>query len=186
MLSSLLAATGYSVSREYYINDALNSVQMNNFGRSVFLRYRELLGKPLPYPTEGEDAPDWLYQGEYITRLLSLTPEDRALSWLPLFHDMGLILGLLQPIYAGFPVYLSSPVAFVKRPGAWLQAIASLGVTLSGGPDFAYDLCCEAVDPTTLAGLDLSRWTIEVAPDLESMLASAARVRWPAGAWEQG
>lgn len=66
VLASLLAATGHNVSREYYINDALNSVQMNNFGRSVFLRYLELLGQPLPYPTEGSDVPEWFYQGEYV------------------------------------------------------------------------------------------------------------------------
>ncbi|MFN3431447.1 MAG: fatty acyl-AMP ligase [Candidatus Sericytochromatia bacterium] len=103
---------------------------------------------------------DLVYQGEYIAGLLSLTSADRALSWLPLFHDMGLILGLLQPIYSGFPLYLSNPVAFVKNPAQWLRTIAQHGITLSGGPDFAYDLCCEVVDPADLEGLDLSRWQI--------------------------
>ncbi len=63
-LSSLLAATGWRVSREYYINDALNSVQMNHFGKSVFLRYKQLLGRT-PHD-EGEDA-DWLYKGDYVS-----------------------------------------------------------------------------------------------------------------------
>jgi acyl-CoA synthetase (AMP-forming)/AMP-acid ligase II len=103
---------------------------------------------------------DLVYQGEYIAGLLSLTPADRALSWLPLFHDMGLILGLLQPIYSGFPLLLSSPVAFVKNPAQWLRTIAEHGVTLSGGPDFAYDLCCEVIKPQDLEGLDLSRWAL--------------------------
>lgn len=62
-MCNLMAATGADVWREYYVNDALNSTQMNNFGRSVFLRYRELLGYPAP---EGE-GPDWLYRGEYVT-----------------------------------------------------------------------------------------------------------------------
>lgn len=103
---------------------------------------------------------DLVYQGELIARLLSLSAQDRALSWLPLFHDMGLILGLLQPVYCGFPVYLSSPVAFVKNPARWLRAIGELGITLTGGPDFAYDLCCDVVAPESLEGLDLSRWSI--------------------------
>ena len=62
VLCSLLDAAGYKVTREYYVNDALNSVQMNNFGKSVFVRYRELLGHPMPGP-----APEWFYGGEYIT-----------------------------------------------------------------------------------------------------------------------
>lgn len=105
---------------------------------------------------------DLVYQGELIMRLHSLTPEDRGLSWLPLFHDMGLILGMLQPIYVGFPLYLTSPGAFVKNPEQWLRAIARHRITVSGGPDFAYDLCCEVVDPAVLArdGVDLSCWAI--------------------------
>ena len=65
VLCNLLQATGYGVSREYYVNDALNSVQMNNFGRSVFARYQELLGHPMPWGAGG--APDWFYAGDYIT-----------------------------------------------------------------------------------------------------------------------
>jgi len=65
VVSSLLAATGADVWREYYVNDALNSTQMNNFGRSVFYRYRELLGYPAA-PEETGD-PDWLYKGDYVS-----------------------------------------------------------------------------------------------------------------------
>ena len=64
-LCSLLTATGAGVWREYYVNDALNSTQMNNFGRSVFYRYRELLGCPVA--PDGGDDPDWLYKGDYVT-----------------------------------------------------------------------------------------------------------------------
>ncbi|MBV9850073.1 MAG: arginine--tRNA ligase [Armatimonadetes bacterium] len=63
VLCSLLEAVGCQVTREYYVNDALNSAQMNNFGRSVFVRYREILGHPLPWTA---DAPDWFYAGDYI------------------------------------------------------------------------------------------------------------------------
>lgn len=69
VLCNLLVATGYSVSREYYVNDALNSVQMNNFGRSVFYRYRELLGHVMRVDDQEDADPQWLYRGEYITEL---------------------------------------------------------------------------------------------------------------------
>ena len=65
VLCSVLSAVGYDVSREYYVNDALNSAQMNNFGRSVFVRYRERLGHPLPWLPG--PAPNWFYGGEYIS-----------------------------------------------------------------------------------------------------------------------
>lgn len=65
-IASLLRATGWDVTREYYINDALNSVQMVNFGKSVFHRYRQLLGHPDGILTPGTEEPDWLYQGDYV------------------------------------------------------------------------------------------------------------------------
>jgi arginyl-tRNA synthetase len=81
VLASLLTAVGCDVRREYYINDALNSVQMNNFGRSVFLRYLELLKKPLPYPTAGEGVPDWFYQGEYVTDVARKVLEEHGVEY---------------------------------------------------------------------------------------------------------
>ncbi len=81
-------------------------------------------------------------------------------SWLPLYHDMGLIGGLLQPIFSGVPCVLMSPGYFLARPLRWLQAISEYGGTISGGPDFAYRLCSERVSEASLAGLDLSRWRV--------------------------
>ena len=69
------------------------------------------------------------------------TPESRGVFWLPLFHDMGLIGGVLQTIYCGGSSTLLSPVAFLQRPIRWLQAISETRATISGGPNFAYDLC---------------------------------------------
>ncbi|MFL9889233.1 AMP-binding protein, partial [Paraburkholderia agricolaris] len=91
---------------------------------------------------------------------LGVTPNDVFVSWLPLYHDMGLIGTLLQPVYSGIPLVLMSPRYFLERPVRWLEAIARHRGTISGGPDFAYRLCCERVRDTQIAGLDLSSWRV--------------------------
>ncbi|MDZ3993046.1 non-ribosomal peptide synthetase [Pseudomonas sp. Teo4] len=91
---------------------------------------------------------------------IDVNPDDVIVSWLPLYHDMGLIGGLLQPIFSGVPCVLMSPGYFLARPVRWLQAISEYGGTISGGPDFAYRLCSERVSEAALAGLDLSRWRV--------------------------
>lgn len=85
---------------------------------------------------------------------------DVFLSWLPLFHDMGLIGGMLQPIFSGVPCVLMAPQSFLERPGRWLKAISDHGATVSGGPDFSYRLCHERIRPAALEGIDLSRWRL--------------------------
>lgn len=87
-------------------------------------------------------------------------PGSVALLWVPPYHDMGLIGGILQPIFGGFPGVLMSPLAFLKRPLGWLRAIDRWGATTSGGPNFGYELCLERLRPQDLDGLDLSRWTL--------------------------
>ena len=79
--------------------------------------------------------------------------------WLPPYHDMGLIGGILQPVYGGFPVYLMSPFTFIKRPLIWLQAIAKYRATTSGGPNFAFQLCAKNIHKLKDA-LDLSCWKV--------------------------
>ena len=91
---------------------------------------------------------------------IDLNPDDVIVSWLPLYHDMGLIGGLLQPIFSGVPCVLMSPAYFLTRPLRWLQAISEYGGTISGGPDFAYRLCSERISESALADLDLSRWRV--------------------------
>ncbi len=88
------------------------------------------------------------------------TTESKGLSWLPIYHDMGLIGGVLQPLYSDFPITLMSPLSFLARPMSWLQAIARDGVTISGGPNFAYDLCVRKFDAQAAGGLDLSTWRV--------------------------
>jgi amino acid adenylation domain-containing protein len=81
-------------------------------------------------------------------------------GWLPLYHDMGLIGNLLQPIYVGARCILMSPMAFLEKPGRWLQAITRYQATTSGGPNFSYELCTQKIKEDELATLDLSSWKL--------------------------
>lgn len=86
--------------------------------------------------------------------------QSSAVFWLPLYHDMGLIGGVLQPIYSGNPCTLLAAAAFLQRPAIWLETISRTQATVSGGPDFAYDLCTRRVSAQERAALDLSRWEV--------------------------
>jgi len=81
-------------------------------------------------------------------------------SWLPFFHDMGLMAGILAPLSAGYRSVLISPQTFVKRPIQWLQLISDYNASISGGPNFAYELCADRVAPQQMASLDLSSWRL--------------------------
>ena len=88
------------------------------------------------------------------------TAESLGVSWLPPYHDMGLIGSILQPLFVGFPCVLLSPTAFLERPIRWLQAISRYRATTSGGPNFAYELCLHKISDTQHEGLDLSSWNV--------------------------
>ncbi|MGD9658393.1 MAG: AMP-binding protein, partial [Methylocystis sp.] len=81
-------------------------------------------------------------------------------GWLPLYHDMGLIGNILQPLYVGATAVLMSPMAFLERPVRWLQAISKYRAHTSGGPNFAFDLCVRKIDEAEKRELDLSCWRI--------------------------
>ena len=85
---------------------------------------------------------------------------DKYVSWLPAFHDMGFMAGILQPLYAGIPACLMSPIAFLQKPLRWLQAISAYKATTSGGPNFAYDLCVRKMNDEQKATLDLGSWSV--------------------------
>ncbi|MEO6193501.1 MAG: fatty acyl-AMP ligase, partial [Thermoanaerobaculia bacterium] len=95
-----------------------------------------------------------------IERAFGMTAESVVVGWLPLYHDMGLIGNLLQPLWAGCSCVLMSPVDFLQKPLRWLAAVSRYGGTVSGGPNFAYDLCARKIRPEDRAGLDLSRWAV--------------------------
>jgi len=86
--------------------------------------------------------------------------EHRLVSWLPPYHDMGLIGSIIQPAYVGSSMYLLAPVTFLQRPYRWLQAISNYRGQTNGGPNFAYDLCVEKVTAEQKATLDLSCWEL--------------------------
>jgi acyl-CoA synthetase (AMP-forming)/AMP-acid ligase II len=101
-----------------------------------------------------------LYNEEMIKVRFQHSEKTVFVGWLPLFHDMGLIGNVLQPIYLGIPCYLMSPVDFIQKPYRWLQAISLYKATTSGGPNFAYDLCVKKITPEQIASLDLSSWQV--------------------------
>ncbi|MEC4894063.1 MAG: fatty acyl-AMP ligase [Oscillatoria sp. PMC 1051.18] len=101
-----------------------------------------------------------LHNCAVITDAFSTTSESRGLVWLPLFHDLGLIGGVMQPLSAQFPVFLMSPLEFIQQPFRWLQAISRHQITVSGGPNFTYDLLCEKVTPQQKETLDLRGWKV--------------------------
>ncbi|MDZ4857894.1 MAG: fatty acyl-AMP ligase [Candidatus Hydrogenedentes bacterium] len=84
----------------------------------------------------------------------------RLVTWLPAYHDMGLIFGLLYPMYLRWPCYVMSPLAFLQHPVRWLQAIAKYKATYSCAPNFAFDLCSRKVTAAQKASLDLSSWSV--------------------------
>lgn len=86
--------------------------------------------------------------------------QGRGVFWLPSYHDMGLIGGVLEPMYVAGPSQLMSPVSFLQRPFRWLQAITRFKGTISGAPNFAYDLCVEKITKDQIKTLDLSSWRL--------------------------
>ncbi|MGP1384067.1 MAG: amino acid adenylation domain-containing protein [Thainema sp.] len=101
-----------------------------------------------------------LHNAAATYQLMEHSPASCFISWLPLYHDMGLIGGILQPLYGGFPCVLMSPVSFLQRPYRWLKAISDYRATTSGAPNFAYDLCVDKITPEQRQTLDLSRWQV--------------------------
>lgn len=87
-------------------------------------------------------------------------PNYKTVIWLPPFHDMGLIGGVLTPVFAGAKVTLMSPLTFLKNPYVWLKTISDLGARVSGGPNFSYQYCVRKVKEEQLQDLDLSSWQV--------------------------
>lgn len=99
-----------------------------------------------------------LHNSSVIHRVSAHRPGDNGVFWLPPFHDMGLIGGIVQPVYVGLPNALMAPATFLQRPLRWLEAMSRYRATTSGAPNFAYDLCVERTTEEERAQLDLSAW----------------------------
>ncbi|NER35047.1 MAG: fatty acyl-AMP ligase [Oscillatoria sp. SIO1A7] len=101
-----------------------------------------------------------LHNSAQIYKCFGHSTNSQGVIWLPAYHDMGLIGGIIQPLYGGFPVALMSPMTFLQKPLSWLKAISRYKATTSGGPNFAYDLCARKATPELLETLDLSSWEV--------------------------
>jgi amino acid adenylation domain-containing protein len=119
-----------------------------------------------------------------IQEAFSQTEQSVIVGWLPLYHDMGLIGNVLQPIYVGAKCILMSPVSFLQNPLRWLAAISRYRATTSGGPNFAYDLCVRKIDAQQRELLDLSSWEVAfngAEPVRESSMTAFAAAFAPCG-----
>ena len=94
-----------------------------------------------------------------IQEAFHFTRDSRMASWLPMFHDMGLIGAVMEPLYTGIDAYFMSPLDFLQKPVRWLEMITRLEITVSGAPNFGYDLCVRKADPEASA-LDLRSWEV--------------------------
>ena len=101
-----------------------------------------------------------VHNSALIAHAFEHTRSCKGVFWLPSYHDMGLIGGILQPLYVGRPNILMSPMSFLQKPYRWLSAISRFGGTTSGGPNFAYDLCVRKITPEQRKTLDLSSWNV--------------------------
>ncbi len=120
-----------------------------------------------------------LHNEEMIRRAFGQSADSIIVGWLPLYHDMGLIGNVLQPLYLGARCILQAPATFLQRPLAWLAAISRYRATTSGAPNFAYDLCVRKIGEEQRAGLDLASWEVAfngaepVRPDTLERFAAA-------------
>ncbi|WP_438016891.1 amino acid adenylation domain-containing protein [Sorangium sp. So ce315] len=125
-----------------------------------------------------------MYNSQLIGEWFELDERSVAVNWLPPYHDMGLIGGILQPLYNKFHGVLLSPITFLQRPLRWLQAITRHRGTCAGGPNFAFDLCARKVKAEELAELDLSTWDVAFCgaePIRPATLERFARAFTPSG-----
>jgi natural product biosynthesis luciferase-like monooxygenase protein len=95
-----------------------------------------------------------------IVNAFALRDGDTGFSWLPTYHDMGLVGAVLAPLHQGFHSYLVSPIDFLRDPTVWVRAMSRFGCTVSGGPNFAFDLVARRCPDEILSNLDLSMWRI--------------------------
>jgi 8-amino-7-oxononanoate synthase/acyl carrier protein len=152
---------------------SLNLIATNVIDRSLAMQYKSPMIDPqspgmLQYTSGSTGEPkgvvlshnNLIRNTQMITELFGLTDQAVGVSWLPAYHDMGLIGGILTPIYLGRPTILMSPMSFLQRPVRWLKTITRYGGTTSGGPNFAYQLCVDKISDEEMEGLDLSKWRV--------------------------
>ncbi len=106
------------------------------------------------------DHSNLIHNSRLIQDSCNHTQESKEVSWLPIYHDLGLIGNIIQAFYVGFELIIMPPIAFIQKPVRWLKAISSYKGTTSGGPNFAYDLCLNSIQQSELKDIDLSSWQV--------------------------
>jgi len=101
-----------------------------------------------------------LENSAHISQAFEVASDAVSVTWLPIFHDMGLTNGIIQPVYGGRRCVLMPPQSFLQRPVRWLQAVSHYKATVSGGPNFAYEMCARKITPEQRSALDLSNWKV--------------------------
>lgn len=165
-----------SVVKQMSAEDDLNGVRMmatETTDRNLALQFSHVEFKPnvpaiLQYTSGSTGKPKGVILNhsslirncELIAYSFELKAGDIGCSWLPAYHDMGLIGGILTPLVFGFSCVLMSPMSFLQRPIRWLKTISRYGCTTSGGPNFAYQLCVDKITDEDLRGIDLSTWSL--------------------------
>jgi acyl-CoA synthetase (AMP-forming)/AMP-acid ligase II len=152
-------------SKQFLITDDEQSLQSHAW-KEISIRSDALAF--LQYTSGSTGAPkgvmatheNLIHNSALIQQGFGHTISSKGVIWLPSYHDMGLIGGVLQPLYTGFPVILISPWEFIQHPLRWLQAISRHRATTSGGPNFAYELCIRKIKPEQKQELDLSSWEV--------------------------
>jgi acyl transferase domain-containing protein/acyl-CoA synthetase (AMP-forming)/AMP-acid ligase II/acyl carrier protein len=152
-------------SKQFFITDDEHGLQHHEWKEIsiesdalAFLQYTSgSTGSPKGVMATHENL---IHNSALIQQGFGHTINSKGVIWLPPYHDMGLIGGVLQPLYTGFPVLLISPGEFIKHPLRWLKAISDYRATTSGGPNFAYELCIQKIKPEQKQELDLSSWEV--------------------------
>ncbi|KAA1246432.1 non-ribosomal peptide synthetase/type I polyketide synthase, partial [Aquimarina sp. RZ0] len=108
------------------------------------------------------DHSNVIHNSELFKNCFRTTPKSIGVSWLPIYHDMGLIGNIIQAFYVGFELIIMPPTAFVQKPIRWLKAFSKYRGTISCGPNFAYDLCLNQIKDEDLEEVDLSSWRVAI------------------------
>ncbi len=153
--------------------ESMRLIGTDSVDRSMAIQYHEMPVNPeslavLQYTSGSTGQPkgvmlthdNLLKNCEMIAQLFQNNHEKRGVSWLPMYHDMGLVGGVLSPVYMSATMTLMSPMSFMQRPIRWLKTISKYKATTSGGPNFAYQLCIDKVTEEELSELDLSSWEV--------------------------
>ena len=164
-MQSLLVKTTNLSNLQWLATDDLDSGVENNWQKPLlnkdslaFLQYTSgSTGTPKGVMVSHGNL---LHNAAMTYRMMEHSAQSKFISWLPVYHDMGLIGGILQPLYGGFPCILMSPTSFLQRPYRWLEAISRYKGTTSGAPNFAYELCIKKITPEQCSTLDLSSWDV--------------------------